>query len=259
MRKNDTFQLVLTALLGTIILAMSLIPQIGFITIIPGIVTVTIVHIPVLIGVFLLKRSYAITLGGIFGIGSLLAALIYATNPFDQAFIYPWISILPRLLFAFVAYILIDVFKKIGQLKYGKEILFVTVTLFTSVGLYFGMRAFATAINSFDFLSIIDYIIIPIVLILAGVFYYITKKYDSFAYIPSTLIIATFTHTILVLGTVSLLSPSAFVAYFGDSQAVISIVLMIALSNGLVEAILAAVIGTPVVIAIKKKIESSED
>ena len=259
MKRNNTFQMVLTALLGTIILAMSLIPQIGFITIIPGIVTVTIAHIPVLIGVFLLDRKYAITLGGIFGLGSLLAALMYAANPFDQAFVYPWISIIPRLLFAFIAHLLIDGLKKIGELKYGKEILFVTLNLFTSVGLYFGMRAFANAINSFEFLSIIDYIIIPIVLILGGIFYFITKKYENYAYIPSTLIISTFVHTILVLGTVSLLSPSAFTAFFGDSQTVISIVLMIALANGLIEAILAAIIGTPIVIATKTKLESRED
>lgn len=258
MRRNKVFEPALTALLGAIILAMSLIPQIGFLTVIPGVISITLVHIPVLVGVFLVRAKYSAVLGGIFGIGSLLAALIYAVSPLDQAFIYPWISILPRILFGLIAFYLIDVLKKVGNFKFGKEILFITVTIVTAVGLYFGMRALAIYMNYPDFLPIVNYIIIPIVLLLGGLFFIIIRKYNDFAYIPATIVIATFIHTIIVLGTIGLLRPTAFVQLVGGNYTVMVVIFIIALTNGLVEAVVAALVGTPIVMASLKKLESEE-
>jgi|SRR5690554_2761455 len=258
MNRNKLFKPALTALLGAIVLAMSLIPQIGFLTIFPGLVSITLVHIPVLVGIFLLDSKHSAILGGIFGLGSLFAALLYAASPLDQAFIYPWISILPRIAFGLLAFYLVKVFKKLGEFKFGKEILFVTVTLLTTVGLYFGMRALANYANRTDILPYVNYLMIPIFIILGGVFFFIIRKYDNYSYIPSTIIVATFMHTILVLGTIGLLQPAAFSQLVGGNYTVIVVIFIIALSNGLIEAIVGALVGTPIVMASLKRLEGEE-
>jgi len=140
MKKRKTYDMVITAIFSAIILLMSLIPQLGYITLMPG-VSVTLVHIPVLIGVMLLGFKGSIILGFFFGLGSLFAALMYARTPFDMAFIYPWISVLPRMLFALAAHYIAVSFVKITKLKYGKIALMITVSLVTSVALYFGTNA----------------------------------------------------------------------------------------------------------------------
>ncbi len=62
-----------------------------------------------------------------------------------------------------------------------------------------------------------------------------------------------------MLAAVALFSPSAFVETFGNSQTVIAIVFAIAMSNGLIEALVAALIATPIVQAINSKKESGID
>ena len=52
---KNTREMVLTSMLSAIIIIMSIVPQLGFINIFPA-VGITLVHIPVLIGVMTLKR-----------------------------------------------------------------------------------------------------------------------------------------------------------------------------------------------------------
>ena len=57
MRKNQTFELVLTSIFVALIFLLGMVPQIGYINIIPG-NPVTIVHIPVLLAAILLPTKY---------------------------------------------------------------------------------------------------------------------------------------------------------------------------------------------------------
>lgn len=300
MRDKKLFQLTLTAVFVTLILTMSLLPQIGFITVMPG-VAVTLVHIPVIIGVFLLDRRNAIILGFFMGLGSLLASYIYGATAFDLAFQLPWISILPRMLFAWFAYEIVQLFKKIETVKLGKVILFGLVSLVTLFALFYGSKAIVSANawapynakqaemsslraeaddiedeNPVEAIALraealvielnlptlsseaearetrILSITTPIVLILTVLFlvayyWFIDKHQGSYVFIPSSFILSTVIHTVLVLSAVALFKPAIFSTGFTD---VISIIYGIAMTNGLMEALAAVVIGTPIIVGI---------
>lgn len=299
MRDKRIFQLTLTAVFVTIVLVMSLLPQVGFITIMPG-VSVTLVHIPVLVGVFLLDRRNSIILGLFMGLGSMIASYIYGATPFDLAFQMPWISVLPRILFAWLAFEIAHVFKKIDQLKVGKLVLFAIVSLLSSFALFYGTKSIVHA-NAFstyqetqtkiqtltaeaddpdtDPLTAIAKrleatgleltlpglyddaiiketnvlkVVTPIVLLLivgfiVAYYWYIEKNKGQFVYIPSVLIVSTVVHTILVLSTVALFKPAIFSDGFTDT---ISIIYGIAMSNGLIEALVAVLVGSPILVGI---------
>ncbi len=300
MRDKRLFQLTLTAVFVTIILTMSLLPQIGFITVMPG-VSVTLVHIPVIVGVFLVDRRNAIILGFFMGLGSMIASYIYGTTAFDLAFQLPWISILPRMLFAWAAFEVVQLFKKIETVKLGKVILFGVVSVVTVFALFYGSKAIVTANAWSEYntkqaqvytlraeadsieedqpvealakraealvieLSLpgladeaterearIGGIVTPIVLFLTVAFlvayyWFIEKHQGSYVFIPSSFILATVIHTVLVLSVVAIFKPVIFSAGFTD---VISIIYGIAMTNGLMEALAAVLVGTPIIVGI---------
>ncbi len=107
MTNKRTNEIALIAIFGAIILFMSLVPAPwglpwGYVPIKP--VEATIIHIPVIIGGIFGGKRVAIYLGLFFGIGSLLAALIYA--PITAPLFYnPLVSILPRILFGYLIYV----------------------------------------------------------------------------------------------------------------------------------------------------------
>lgn len=139
-KKQQMFEFVLTAVFAAIILVMSLVPNLGFITILPG-VSITLIHIPVIIGITILGLRSSLILGLFFGLGSLMASYMYAVNPFDLTFQYPWISILPRVLFALITFYIVKLFKMIFTLKNGKYILFSIVTVVTVAVVFVGFNS----------------------------------------------------------------------------------------------------------------------
>ncbi len=304
-RKADLRQMTLLSVFSAIILLMSLVPQIGFITIMPG-VSLTLVHIPVLIGIFLLERKYSWFLGLMYGIGSMLAAFLYATTPFDLAFQYPWIAIIPRVLFAIAAAYIFEGFKWIFKnVKQAQTIIYGVVAFISIFAIFFGARAIVhnyafsdynseqgrrselqaeidsgqldaidEALNELQIILIdsqaevlyddalssetsINSVVMPISLLVAAVFItlyfaFIKKGKETETIYPSVIILGTLSHTILVLLTVALFSPSAFTATFGDNAGVIQIVYAIAAANGLIEALAAVLVGTPIIIGLQQ-------
>ena len=97
--------MVLFSTFSAIILILTLVPNIGYIRV--GVASITIVHIPVLIGIMFLGVGYSLSLGLVFGLSSLIAAFMYASSPADLAFQNPIISVLPRIVFALVAFYII--------------------------------------------------------------------------------------------------------------------------------------------------------
>ncbi|MDR2181761.1 MAG: ECF transporter S component [Treponema sp.] len=69
----------------------------GFVTWIPG-ASLTIMHVPVIIGAILEGPLAGAAIGFLFGVFSLIQASIIAVQPADVAFVNPLISVLPRLL-----------------------------------------------------------------------------------------------------------------------------------------------------------------
>lgn len=96
-RKN-TRQFVLAAIFSAIIIVMTLIPYTGYITY--GVIEITTLHIPVILGAVFLGWKYGAFLGGVWGVTCMLRAF---TNPAWILFTNPLISVLPRILVGLVA------------------------------------------------------------------------------------------------------------------------------------------------------------
>ena len=113
-----------------IVAVLGLVPNglggtIGFIKIAPNL-EATIIHIPVLIGGALLGRRQGLYLGIAFGVISNIAAFIY----FSPLFVYPWVAVLPRLIFGLIIYDVTRFFVKITKNKIvGVGISFMLLTL----------------------------------------------------------------------------------------------------------------------------------
>ena len=118
--KEKIREMTLLAIFIAIVAVLGLVPSfglgsssLGFIRIAPNI-EATIIHIPVLIGGTLLGRKMSIYLGLAFGVVSLIAAFIYAS----PLFVYPWVSVLPRLVFGLVIYDVMQFFQRLIKNKY---------------------------------------------------------------------------------------------------------------------------------------------
>ncbi len=246
---KKTYDLVLFSTFASIILFLALIPNIGYITIIPGVASVTIIHIPVLIGIMFLPFYYSLGLGFVFGLSSFIASFIYAQSLFDYAFQNPIISFVPRILFALVAYFIIKGLMKLKELKNGLIINFIIVFLSTSIFIAIGSYSLikitswpSAIIYLFGFLLIIG---------LSFLFFkYINKKDSNVAYVPTSLIVSTFVHTLLVLTFVALIRVDAY-----EGANVLEVILIVLGTNGILEAMIALLIGTPIVISLHHLME----
>ena len=94
-----------------ILMLMTFVPSIGFISITPAI-SLTLLHLPVLLGAALFGPKKGLLYGFIFGFASYVQAL--SKPGFDALFAYPWVAIPPRMLFGFIAGI---IFSLIGKLN----------------------------------------------------------------------------------------------------------------------------------------------
>src|SRR5690606_10780914 len=106
-------------------------------------VSVTLVHIPVLIGIFIVKPKYSWLIALSFGLSSLIASYMYATNPVDLAFRNPLISVVPRVLFGFAAWGIFVGLQLLSKLRHGKFVIFGVVSLVTIFALYYGSHVIA--------------------------------------------------------------------------------------------------------------------
>lgn len=108
---SKTQKLTYGSMFIAIILVMALVPWLGFITI--GVVSITIIHIPVLIAAMSFKDlKLAVIAGTTFGLVSWIVALTRPVTPVDLLFQNPLISVVPRILFAVIAFYLFIVFAK---------------------------------------------------------------------------------------------------------------------------------------------------
>lgn len=116
MRDLRVKEMTTAGIFGAIIIALSLIPapwgsSMGFIRVGFSPVELTIIHVPVIIGGIFGGKRVAIMLGAIFGVGSLLAAIIYG-GIFAPFFYNPLVSILPRILFGYFIYLFYGILSK---------------------------------------------------------------------------------------------------------------------------------------------------
>jgi len=246
MKRNETFELVLTSIFVALIFLMGMIPQIGFITIMPG-NPITILHIPVLIAAVLLSTKYFWIAGFAFGLVSLIQA---AMNPvgLNVAFINPLVSILPRVLFAFVVHYLVKLFNWFKNVRFGSELIVGLVGLITILAIYYGSFIVLAGLEQ----VLIHVIAISIILVFVGLYVYLYMKHDfKSLVIPSIFILGTLVHTILVLTAVALFAYNSFLETFPNLAVVDAIILVVGF-NGLMEAVVAALIATPIYLSLRR-------
>lgn len=114
MKKQKTFQLALLSLFSALIILMSLTP-IGFIR--TGIVSITLVHIPVIIGAILLGWQAGLILGGIMGVFSMILALTAPGGWIDTLFQNPLVAIPSRMALGLLAALFFVLFSRIFKGK----------------------------------------------------------------------------------------------------------------------------------------------
>lgn len=255
MKKNNIYDLVLTSVFAAVIVLMIAVPMFGLITIGVGI-SFTIIPTVLFIGVFLLPLRYSLVLGGIFGIGTLLRAIPYytANTPsFDGAFVNPLVSVVPRLLTVIVAYLIILAFKKIQAKFKNQDVIIFSIIITISVfGFYYAAKAIAL-LSGWN-ASIVVFVALIMLIVFLSLYYgYINKRKDDII-IPSAILLSSLAHTVLVLGSLFAFMNgymNEVLGSLGISDTLFSILYGTAATNGLIEALFAAVVGTPIIIALK--------
>ena len=109
MRNEQIKKIAFTGIIIALIIVMSF-TMLGFITISSG-ASITLVHIPVLIGAIVLGKKYGAVLGLIFGLCSLILAFMNVST--NAPFTNPIVSILPRVLFGFMISPIYNFIKKL--------------------------------------------------------------------------------------------------------------------------------------------------
>ena len=215
--RNSTRKLAVTGMMAAIMIVLGTTP-LGFIPI--GPFSITIMHLPVIIGAILEGPVIGLALGIFFGLFSLYQA-VTAPNILSPLFFDPMVSVVPRAIVGLVAaysYLLVEkIFKNrdirplaIGDTD-GKT-----------------KRFFKRAANLFR------------------------SNANSLSVAVSALL-SPMTNTVLVLGSIYLFHAASYAEALGISEGVVAATLLsTAVVNGVPECIAAVVVTTAVVLAIKK-------
>lgn len=116
MRNKRTLEITTISIFAALIVVMATVPMLGFIQL--GVVSLTIIHIPVLIGGIFGGKKVSISLGLVFGLSSFAIAWIRPSAPTDFLFQNPIISVLPRVLFGWAIYEVYELFTKYIKKEY---------------------------------------------------------------------------------------------------------------------------------------------
>lgn len=127
MKNKKIFDLVLLSMFFAIIALLTFSP-LGFWVLPAPLPAFTVVHIPVLVGAYMLGIKKGAILGLFFGLSSLYN--VSRGGAADITFIYPWVSILPRIIFGFMAGVCFYFAKKIAQGNKKKLVFILPIAAF---------------------------------------------------------------------------------------------------------------------------------
>ncbi len=265
MKKEQTYDLVLTALFTAIIVIMAYTP-LGYIPL--GVINATIIHIPVILGALFLGPKKGAFLGFVFGFTSFLkntlspatlSAFVFSPVIAGSQFGFSgvlrsaYICFVPRILVGVVPYFVFLLIKKVTADK-NKTGLIATNAI-AAIVLLFGIYAFLGKVmgeNANDSLNVI------IAVACAAAFYVgmylltLQKNSSAIRYVYAGLTGA-FTNTLLVMSGIYILYKEPYAEATGKAvDALLDVILGIVSFNGVVEAIVAAVIITAVGMALAK-------
>ena len=148
MAQDRTRKIVITAVLGGITILLGL-THWGFIPWFGGL-SLTIMHVPVIIGAILEGPIVGLGIGLIFGLFSMLQAALAPTGVLDPLFVNPLLAVLPRLFIGPVAWLVWTALKKwpvVGLIASGiTGSLTNTVLVLGALGLFFGKTPLVTQV-----------------------------------------------------------------------------------------------------------------
>jgi uncharacterized membrane protein len=245
---------VLLALFAAIILLMAF-TNLGYIPL--GVINATIIHIPVIIGALFLGPKKGAMLGFLFGLTSFInntykaaTASAFVFSPVLAYDLVGWTGIprsiyicfVPRILVGVVPYF-VFVFVK-WLLKNENKIGKIAVNAIAGVIIGFAIRAYL--VRRFDSINSTAGTVIGVVVALAlfAVLYFITYKKTSatVSYIYAGLTGA-FTNTLLVMSGIYILYKNAYAHKIEKApDEVMDVIMGVVTFNGIVEAVVAAII-----------------
>lgn len=256
MRNTKTLGLVLTSLFTAIIVIMAFTP-LGYIPLV--VINATIIHIPVILGSLFCGPKQGAFLGFVFGLTSfikntimpstasafvfspvLASSVVGVSGVFKSAFI----CFVPRILVGVVPYFVYILIKKVLSSEQKK--LWATVLNAVICGLLlFGLHAFIVRIGADKVSLLVNWVISVAVAIVVFVIIEITflkKNAMVMAFVYAGLSGA-FVNTFLVMGGIFVLYKDAYAEALGISAAaVLGVIGGIISFNGVVEAIVGAII-----------------
>jgi uncharacterized membrane protein len=241
----DLKKMVVIGLLGAISVVLGMTP-LGFIPV--GPTRATIMHIPVIIGAIMEGPIVGGFVGLIFGLFSIYQALTTPT-PVSFVFLNPLVSILPRILIGIVTYYVYNTLRKMGKNKtIGLlYLLWIGIITYLSYGIYINF------VNEKSiWLTLMNIGLIVLTLVIA----YLTqvKFKDKALDIIISSAVGTLTNTLGVLSMVYLLYAERFVeALGGDVTIARKVIFGIGITNGIPETIIAIIIVTSVVGALRNR------
>lgn len=240
-------KMVIIGVLGAISIVLGMTP-IGFIPI--GPTRATIMHIPVIIGAIMEGPIVGGFIGLIFGLFSIYQAL---TNPTPVSFVFlnPLVSVIPRVLIGIVSYYVYNTLKNLGKNKTLGILYLIWIGIigYLIYGIYTNIKNFQ---SSDIWIILMNIILLIVTLTLA---YLTHKKFKEKALdVIISSAVGTLTNTIGVLSMIYLLYAERFVeAIGGDVTTARKVIVGIGVANGIPETIIAIIIITSVVGALKNR------
>ncbi|MDR7870932.1 MAG: ECF transporter S component [Tissierellaceae bacterium] len=232
-------------ILGAISIVLGMTP-LGFIPV--GPTRATIMHIPVIIGAIVEGPIVGAIVGLIFGLFSVFQAITNPT-PVSVVFLNPIVSIIPRVLIGLTSYYAYTAVKKIGNKKtiLILNLIWVAILAYLSYGIYLNIM------NSDSILMILMNIVLIVLVLIMG-YFSTTRLNNKSLDIMIATIIGTLTNTVGVLSMIYFLHAEKFVAGLGlDISTARNTIFGLALTNGIPETIIAIIIVTSVVGALKSR------
>lgn len=238
-------KLTIIGVLGAISVVLGMTP-LGFIPV--GPTRATIMHIPVIIGAIMEGPIVGGLVGLIFGMFSIYQA-ITAPTPVSFVFLNPLVSVLPRILIGITSYYAYKALNKLGN----RKTIYLLYVIWAGI-IYYLVRG--TYSNIIEFTSIWMVLINVVLLLVTFGMVYITatKLKDKSLDTVVAAVIGTLTNTVLVLSMIYLLYAERFVMAIGqDVEFARKVIFGIGVTNGIPESIIAVIIVTSVVSALKKR------
>lgn len=236
-------KLAIIGVLGAISTVLGMTP-LGFIPV--GPTRATIMHIPVIIGAIMEGPMVGGFVGLIFGLFSIFQAV---TNPTPVSFVFlnPLVSILPRVLIGIFTFYVYDFLRRVGN----KKTVWLLYVLWASIIGYLSYGIYGNIVNSDSGWMLLMNIGLLLLTAILAYFTLVRYKNASLDLIIPT-IVGTLTNTVGVLTMIYIFYGERFVETLGlDTTLTRKIIFGIGVTNGIPETIIAIIIVTSVVGALK--------